>query len=461
MPWKVFETGTDDKKFCVHKLNDDGSMSEKVACHATMDAAKEQMQALYANMPEGEKRAKAITKKEADGEHPSSHYLVVEDPEEVSTWHLRVRGVDGELNHRLMGAAFAALHEGYRGNKYEGPNKEQAISKLRKLYEQEDMLIPGEGSKAMSLTEQVRDIENAWYQQHPIQPQLMVEGGWITEVFEDYAIACVDGKYYRVPFTVAENEIMFAPMTEWVEVEEQKEWIEKSKKLKLKSHSMRVKVAVGKKHIIRRSTTIEETTKRAKAFDEYSEDAVFNVLGVPFGGHLEGRDREGEAFTKSTDTWLNVGDSVPCTYYHGFGPDDPEEVQDPPVIIGRAKFTGSDKRGHWFDTRLDPDEPLAARLLEDGAELRASTGAVSHLVRMKAGGLIAVWPVAELALFDVNDWRQPANDLAVVERKITQEPEGAAEADGAKGAPRQSVVIPNRTIQKRALQLLAKISVEG
>jgi len=371
MPWKVFETGTDDKKFCIHKLNDDGSMGEKVACHATIETAKEQMQALYANMPEGEKRA-----------------------------------------------------------------------------------------KAMSLTEQVRDIEAAWNQQHPMQPKPMIEAGWITEVFEDYAIAYVDGKYYRVPFTVVENEIIFA-MTDWVEVEEKKEWIEKSKKLKLKSHSMRVKVAVGKKHIIRRSTTIEETTKRAKAFDEYSEDAVFNVLGVPFGGHLEGRDREGEAFTKSTDTWLNVGDSVPCTYYHGFGPDDPEEVQDPPVIIGRAKFTGSDKRGHWFDTRLDPDEPLAARLLEDGAELRASTGAVSHLVRMKAGGLIAVWPVAELALFDVNDWRQPANDLAVVERKITQEPEGAAEADGAKGAPKQSVVIPKRQIQKRALQLLAKISVEG
>ena len=30
MPWKVFETGTDDKKFCVHKLNDDGSMPTKL-----------------------------------------------------------------------------------------------------------------------------------------------------------------------------------------------------------------------------------------------------------------------------------------------------------------------------------------------------------------------------------------------------------------------------------------------
>ena len=47
-------------------------------------------------------------KKEADGEHPSSHYLVVEDVQEPSTWHLRVKDADGTLNHRLMGAAWAA-----------------------------------------------------------------------------------------------------------------------------------------------------------------------------------------------------------------------------------------------------------------------------------------------------------------------------------------------------------------
>lgn len=83
-----------------------------------------------------------LTKKEADGEHPASHYLVVEDPDTVTTWHLRVRDVAGALDHRLMGAAWAALHGGYRGNVYEGPNKTEAIAKLRKLYEQEDMPMP-------------------------------------------------------------------------------------------------------------------------------------------------------------------------------------------------------------------------------------------------------------------------------------------------------------------------------
>lgn len=82
------------------------------------------------------------TKKEGDGEHPSSHYLVVEDTTKPTTWHLRVRDVSGKLDHNLMGAAWAALHGGYRGNKYGGPNKQQAISKLTKLYRSEGMPLP-------------------------------------------------------------------------------------------------------------------------------------------------------------------------------------------------------------------------------------------------------------------------------------------------------------------------------
>jgi len=72
-------------------------------------------------------------------------YLVVEDRNAPSTWHLQVRK-NGKVDHRLMGAAWAALHGGYRGNKYQGPNKGAALSKLRKLYEQEDMPLPSEKS---------------------------------------------------------------------------------------------------------------------------------------------------------------------------------------------------------------------------------------------------------------------------------------------------------------------------
>jgi hypothetical protein len=90
---------------------------------------------------ESDKRA---TKSEGDGDHPASHYLVVEDPEKPTTWRLRVRGTDGELDHGLMGGAWAALHGGYRGNKYEGPNKEMALAKLKRFYKQEGMDTPSE-----------------------------------------------------------------------------------------------------------------------------------------------------------------------------------------------------------------------------------------------------------------------------------------------------------------------------
>ena len=67
-------------------------------------------------------------------------YLIVD---EDGKGHLPVRdSPQGPLNHHLMGAAWAALHGGYRGNKYEGRGKEAAIAKLKELYRSEGMDMP-------------------------------------------------------------------------------------------------------------------------------------------------------------------------------------------------------------------------------------------------------------------------------------------------------------------------------
>jgi HK97 family phage major capsid protein len=117
------------------------------------------------------------------------------------------------------------------------------------------------------------------------------------------------------------------------------------------------------------------------------------------------------------------------TYYHGFGPDEPDKRQERPAFIGRATYIGVDERGHWFEPMFDMDEPLAQRVVSAGAEkTKASSGAVSHLVRMGKGGLIDVWPVGELALFDTNEWRLPANDFAVIESKSVTVTETIPEA---------------------------------
>ena len=190
---------------------------------------------------------------------------------------------------------------------------------------------------------------------------------------------------------------------------------------------MRIKIQVPDGIIERRV----EAGKRLKGDNDYL-DVGWRVLGVPFGGPIKGRDLDGEAFHEDTDIWLKVGDQVNITYYHGFGPDEPDQRQEIPAIIGRATYAGKDDRGHWFEPMLDVEEPLAQQIVSaDIKRLRASSGAVSHLVRNSAGGLIDVWPVGELALFDTNEWRLPANDYAVIERKSAEVTEAIPEAVSA------------------------------
>lgn len=58
--------------------------------------------------------------------------------------HLPYTDSSGKPNHRLLGAAWAALHGGYRGNKYEGPDKMTAIEALRAHYKAAGMDTPQE-----------------------------------------------------------------------------------------------------------------------------------------------------------------------------------------------------------------------------------------------------------------------------------------------------------------------------
>ena len=178
--------------------------------------------------------------------------------------------------------------------------------------------------------------------------------------------------------------------------------------------------------IIERAETAE---KRLKAEADFTP-TNWRVLGLPYGGPVKGRDLDGEAFSADTNIWLKVGDFVNLTYYHGFEPDEPGKMQAQPALIGRAEYTGADERGHWFEPALDLEEPLAKRLVDAGVEkLRASSGAVNHLVRKADGGLITTWPVGELALFDTNEWRKPANDFAVIEAKAELITEAIPEAE--------------------------------
>lgn len=178
---------------------------------------------------------------------------------------------------------------------------------------------------------------------------------------------------------------------------------------------MQLKIAHKPDETIKAKRT--EPAQSVKKYDEIeSED--YSVLGLPFGGQNDGRDSDGQFFSFKTDAWLDEEKEIPVTYYHGFGPDSPNEWQEKPAVIGVAKLDRVDKRGLWFNVHLDNTEPLAGRITSAKAEIvRASSGAIGHLVRVSEDGELLNWPVGELALFDTNEWRKPANELAIFAAK--------------------------------------------
>src|SRR5512146_732989 len=112
---------------------------------AKMDACVEKV------MAEGKDKSSAIAicrtsiegkSAEIKSSDKPGDYLIVEDPQKPTTWHLQVRK-DGKIDHGLLGSAWAALHEGFRGNTYEGPEKGKAIEKLKALYASEKLPTPG------------------------------------------------------------------------------------------------------------------------------------------------------------------------------------------------------------------------------------------------------------------------------------------------------------------------------
>ena len=222
------------------------------------------------------------------------------------------------------------------------------------------------------------------------------------------------------------------------------------------SESYRVKIKVPNT-VVERSGVAE---KRLKADADFTP-MEWRVLGVPYGGPIKGRDLDGEAFTPETDFWLKTGDTVNLTYYHGFEPDEPGKMQAHPALIGRAQYVEADERGLWFEPSLDLDEPLAKRLVDAGIEnLRASSGAVNHLVRKADGGIITTWPVGELALFDTNEWRKPANEFAVIEAKSKPITEAIPEAEESAVDAVEELVESQETIKPNQPILEEKMDEE-
>jgi hypothetical protein len=71
-----------------------------------------------------------------NADHPAGHFLIVDDENDVMTWHLLYKDAAGNIDIDLLGAAWASLMHpnGFRGNRYQGPGRSKAIVKLRAAY---------------------------------------------------------------------------------------------------------------------------------------------------------------------------------------------------------------------------------------------------------------------------------------------------------------------------------------
>lgn len=133
-------------RMVIENITEDDNITDKAA--AVVKASNELKDMIASNdmifesetIEDPELVEEATTKTVGGQSYPSSDFLVVEDASSPSTWHLQVKK-HGKPDHGLMGAAKAALTSpgGHRGNKYQGPNKSSAISKLKALYKAEKM----------------------------------------------------------------------------------------------------------------------------------------------------------------------------------------------------------------------------------------------------------------------------------------------------------------------------------
>jgi len=182
---------------------------------------------------------------------------------------------------------------------------------------------------------------------------------------------------------------------------------------------------------------------KIKALDNWELD----VLGVPYGGPNNGKDKDGEYFDAQTNLHTDDYPLPPVVYYHGFGPNR-EPLGDPQFI---GKTTARDERadGVWYRVVLNKANELARRVWEAAKDglARASSGSIEHLTRRDSDGHIRHWPVAELSVFDIGDGRMPANGYAValpVMKSIYEQagislPEIPKANSGADGSPAEAV----------------------
>ncbi len=149
-----------------------------------------------------------------------------------------------------------------------------------------------------------------------------------------------------------------------------------------------------------------ETGSKAVKFVDGTDDQIEGLL-LPYGGVHNGRDLDGQFFSKRTDFCLDwFPTDRPQLYNHGLDEDAGVSV------VGRIKGIELRDDGGWMKAQLDKQAKYfqaISQLVKQG-KLFLSSGAMAHLVKVdNKTGEILRWPVVEGSLTPT-----PANLLATV-----------------------------------------------
>lgn len=134
-------------------------------------------------------------------------------------------------------------------------------------------------------------------------------------------------------------------------------------------------------------------------------DDRFRLLAIPFGGPLDGRDLDGEYFSRRTDIKPDWFASRPVLWNHG------QDGLMRDRVIGKAILDDRpDDDGWWVEVQLLAGERHAALVqrLADKAPIFGSSGTIGYLKKSMPDGEILVWPYVEQTLTT-----SPSNTLSV------------------------------------------------
>lgn len=354
-----------------------------------------------------------MTKTEGGVSYQKGAYLIASDPQEPSSWKLRVKDENGQPDSSLMCATWAALHDGFRGVKFQGAGKLAAIAKLKKLYEAEDMTLPIE-IKADSLQDQIDAIRGAFYTEYTSAPTPSNNNLYVEDVFLDYVIVCdyTDKKKYKVGFSQSDGETVFKEKGKWVEVVE--EYVEVKTADMVACYGSEVK-AMG-------------------------NGKVGGYL-ITFGDEKNTDISQLKDFFQS-DTDFGTASSSSVLYNHGL------DVRMGMKTIGEGTIR-KDEVGIWIESQLEMRDAYekAIYAMAEAGKLGWSSGTAPHLVRRKKIGnahKILSWPLGLDASLTPTP-AEPRNSVLAVKSLQATELHIEAESPQTTGKVKENQTMPDET----------------